>query len=150
MTTITQTAPALNVCLALARTFASLTRRFDGRLGSLHGISFSDFAILLELSRASDARLRRVDLAGQLGLTASAVTRALIPLEKVGIVRRESDANDARVSYATLTSAGRRILEEAAETADMISREVLPDGARQLNDLAKSLDRIAGRDSAQS
>ena len=143
MISVTDIAPSLNVCLALARAFALLTRRFDGRLGSFHGISFSDFALLLELSRVSGGRLRRVDLAGQLGLTASAVTRALIPLEKVGLIKRESDPNDARVTYATLTNAGRRVLEEAIETADMISQEVLPDGARQLNDLAKSLDRIA-------
>ena len=74
---------SLGFCLALARTYATLSRQFDGRLGGLHGLSFGDFTLLLQLCRAPGGRLRRVDLAQALGLTASAVTRALIPLEKI-------------------------------------------------------------------
>jgi DNA-binding MarR family transcriptional regulator len=134
----------LEFCLAVARAHAALTRRFDGRLGAFHGISFADFALLRQLSGAPGGRLRRVDLAQRLGLTPSAVTRGLIPLEKVGLVRREPDPNDARVSYATLTAAGRRILEEAVETANGIGQEALPDGARRLNDLSATLERLGG------
>jgi DNA-binding MarR family transcriptional regulator len=98
---ITPLSPGLEFCLSLSRGYAALSRRFDGRLGSWHGISFADFAILLQLRQAPDARLRRVDLAGQLGLTASAVTRALIPLEKIGLV-------SARRTPTTAASASRR------------------------------------------
>ena len=107
MSGTTTSSPGLAFCLSLIRAYAALSRRFDGRLGSWHGISFADFAILLQLRQAPDARLRRVDLAEQLGLTASAVTRALIPLEKIGLVLRKADPNDGRVGYATLTVAGR-------------------------------------------
>jgi DNA-binding MarR family transcriptional regulator len=117
-------------------------RRIDGRLGSFHGISFSDFGLLLELSRAPGGRLRRVDLAAAVGLTQSAVTRALIPLEKIGLVSRKPDPNDARVGYAVLTAAGRRRVEDSLETVETISGEAVA-GVDDLASFAQGLDRIA-------
>src|SRR6185295_1624837 len=136
--------PELELFLALARAYATATRRFDGRLGAWHGIGFADFAILLQLHRAPERQLRRVDLAEQLGLTASAVTRALIPLEKIGLVSRKADPNDARVSYATMTAAGRRVLEEALESAAAISREIVGEDAALVPDCAAFLAGMAG------
>jgi len=138
----TQSTP-LQFCLALARASASLSRRFDGRLGTWHGISLGDLAILLELRDAADGRLRRVDLAERLGVTASGVTRALMPLEKIGLVTRKADTSDARVSFAALTAAGRRRLEEALESAHLIGEEIVPGSHDACMDV---FDRIAGRD----
>lgn len=111
--------------LRLARAYAALTRRLDGPLGSLHGLSFSDFQLLDALERAPERRLRRVDLANAVGLTASGVTRTLMPLEKIGLVTREADARDARVGYAVLTAAGRRIVREARTTVAQVSADML-------------------------
>src|SRR5256885_794983 len=127
----------LDLWLELSRAYATLSRRFDGRLGSLHGLSFSDYAVLRQLREAPEGRLRRVDLASRLGLTPSAVTRALIPLEKVGLVKREPDKNDARIGYATLTKAGERLLDEATETAGEISDETISVTASQAAALAE-------------
>lgn len=118
--------PSLDFCLRLARAHAALVRRFDGRLGSLHGLGFGDFMVLLHLSRAPGGKLRRVDLAAQLGLTASAVTRTLIPMERIGLVTRQPDARDARVGYAVLTKAGQRLLSESVETAEVVSQDAIP------------------------
>lgn len=116
---------SLDFCLSLIRISATVSRKLDGRLGSLHGISFADFALLRQLADAPDMRMRRVDLAEALGLTASAVTRALIPLEKIGLVSRQTDKRDARVGYATLTAVGRRLLANAVETAEETTQEIL-------------------------
>jgi DNA-binding MarR family transcriptional regulator len=137
MTTISE---SLSLCIALFRAQAVLSRRFDGRLGSFHGLSFGDFIVLLHVSRAEDGRLRRVDLARELGLTASAVTRILIPLEKIGLVSRQADERDGRVGYAVLTKRGREILREALESAELISEEVVgPKAAARLADMEKFL-----------
>jgi DNA-binding MarR family transcriptional regulator len=116
----------LEFCLALAKASSSLSRRFDGRLGTFHGIGFSDFLVLLAMSRAPGGRLRRVDLAGQLGLTPSAVTRTLIPLEKIGLVTRQRDPHDARAGYAVLTKSGQRVLREALESAELLCEQTIP------------------------
>jgi hypothetical protein len=73
---------SLEFTLRLARAQATLVRRLDQVLGGYHGISFNDFMLLHYLNRAPGGRLRRVDLAERLALTASGVTRSLLPLEK--------------------------------------------------------------------
>lgn len=140
----TSASPSLEFCLSLAKVHARLTRRFDGRLGSWHGLSFADFILLLQLSRAPGSKLRRVDLATELGLTGSAVTRALIPLEKIGLVTREPDPRDARVGYAVLSRSGQRVVREALESAEMISQEAIPvDGARRVAALTRIVRKLA-------
>lgn len=101
-----------------------LSRRFD-RL-SIHGIGFSDFMILYLLQQATGEKMRRTDLAEKIGLTASGVTRMLIPMEKTGLVKREANERDARVSYVVLTKAGRQVFLEANETAIQLAKEIIP------------------------
>lgn len=141
--TTISTSPSLSFCLQLAKANAALVRYFDGRLGVLHGVGFGDFMVLLALSRAPGGRLRRIDLARELGLTASAVTRMLIPLERIGLVKRQRDRHDARVGYATLTESGRRILMESLVSAEVVSQDVLPRQAgAELKPLSEVLSRI--------
>lgn len=115
---------SLKLLMNLAKMQAIMSRRFDGL--SVHGIGFSDFMILYLLQQAPGERLRRTDLAEKVGLTASGITRMLLPMEKTGLVSRESSERDARVSYAVLTPAGRRVYEEAKETANAIAKEIVP------------------------
>lgn len=115
---------SLKLLMNLAKMQAVMARRFDGL--SVHGIGFTDFMILYLLYQAPGERLRRIDLAEKVGLTASGITRMLLPMEKTGLVAREASERDARVSYATLTPAGRRVYEEARETANAIAKEIVP------------------------
>lgn len=125
---------SLQLFIRLARVNAIMARRFDGRLGN--GLGFNDFVILVALSQSSSGKLRRVDLAESLGLTASGVTRMLAPMEKIGLVKREANEHDARVSYVSLAPGGKRVLAEAMESAELVSEEVVvPTKAQKLNDL---------------
>jgi len=54
-----------------------------------------------------------VDLAAAVGLTPSAVTRALRPLEELGCVDTQKSERDARRSLASLTAAGAELLDDA-------------------------------------
>ena len=122
------TAPALastDFCLRLARAHAAFVRRFDIALGNHHGISFGDFQVLNHLARAGGGRLRRVDLADKLGLSASGVTRTLLPLEKIGLVTRQPDPKDARVGFAAVTVVGEEMLVNATVTANLTSADLL-------------------------
>jgi DNA-binding MarR family transcriptional regulator len=133
---------SLTLCLALARMNGQVNRRLDGKLGALHGLSFVDFNVLLELSAQPQGRLRRVDLAEKLGVTQSAITRILIPLEKIGLIAREQDPRDARVGYAAITKTGRRVCREALETADALAQEVCDAQSTELNALHATLSRV--------
>ena len=141
---MTNISKELEFFLTLSRAQAVLARRFDGILGSLHGLGLGDFTVLLHLSEAPGGRLRRVDLAERVGLTVSGVTRTLIPLEKIGLVTRQSDARDARVAYAVLTETGRELLTNSLIIAEQISREsVRPDEEKQVETMTEVLLRIA-------
>lgn len=133
-------ASQLDTCLRLATTQARFARRFDRAL-SHHGLSFTDFCILVHLDRSPERRLRRVDLAERLELTPSGVTRLLGPLERIGVVGRESSERDARVAFATLTDAGARVLTEAMLTAESVATDLLGDGTlvTRLDDLLTKL-----------
>ena len=138
-------------CLRLVRAHAVLLRRFDNALGSQHGISFSDFQLLHHLARAPGGRLRRVDLAERVGLTASGVTRTLLPLEKIGLVTRQSDPRDARVGFAVITNAGQEMVLNATAVVDLVSREAIRGIApAQVADMAAILGGIAGMNAANS
>ncbi|MFJ2843783.1 MarR family winged helix-turn-helix transcriptional regulator [Streptomyces griseofuscus] len=138
---------ALDATLRLVRAQAALVRRFDARLGGLHGVSLADFTLLLRLGQAPGGRMRRVDLAEALGLTASGVTRALAPLERIGLVTREPDARDARVAYASLTGTGRARLKEMLATAEETAEDLFAApawGEEEVPLLASLLTRLGG------
>ena len=119
------TSPALESCVHLSQAYATAIRKIDGKLSSLHGLNFGDFTILYHLAKAHELRLRRIDLAEHMGVTASAVTRSLLPLEKIGLVARQADARDARVGYACLTPAGSQLFADALPTANEICGEAV-------------------------
>jgi DNA-binding MarR family transcriptional regulator len=116
MTTPERTPLETVLDLALARTL--VLRHVDTPLGHHHGVSLSDLALLLELRGEPGEKLRRVDLASRLGITPSGVARQLAPLERIGLVGRETNPRDARLALVTLTDSGRRVADEARATAE--------------------------------
>jgi DNA-binding MarR family transcriptional regulator len=116
MATTTRTATKLDSWVSFLRAHAAITRELSARLQRRHGLTLNDYEVLLHLSQAEGQRLRRVDLAERVILTASGITRLLEGLESSGFVRKETCASDARVSYAKLTDAGKEKLSDAAGT----------------------------------
>ena len=98
------------------RAHAALTRELSARLEALHELTLSDFDVLIQLYFADGRRMRRIDLARSVLLTASGITRLLDGLESEGLVAKERCASDARVAYAVLTKAGVRKIEDARES----------------------------------
>jgi DNA-binding MarR family transcriptional regulator len=98
------------------RAHAALTRELSSRLEALHELTLSDFDVLIQLYYAEGRRMRRIDLARTVLLTASGITRLLDGLESCGLVAKERCASDARVTYAVLTKAGVKKLEAARES----------------------------------
>ncbi len=116
MTTTTRSISRLDSWISFLRAHAAITRELSAQLQREHGLTLNDYEVLLYLSHAEGTRLRRVDLAQRVVLTASGITRLLEGLEDSGYVCKETCASDARVSYAKLTDAGAAKLREAAVT----------------------------------
>lgn len=151
--TAPETSPEIQAFVRLVRASVAVTRELSSQLSADHGLSINAYEALLTLARAPDSRMRRVDLANSLLLTASGVTRLLDGLERDGFVAREQCETDRRVSYASLTKAGRDKLREADRTHTRQIRELMgehfEDG--ELTQLADLLARLPGVDpSAES
>ena len=131
--------------VALVRAHATATRQLNAQLLQDHGLTINDYEVLLRLSRAPDSRMRRVDLAEQVLLTASGITRLLDGLERSGFVERASCSSDRRVVYAVLTDAGRSKLRDASKSHVAQIEELF--SARldesQQNAFASMLERVA-------
>ena len=116
--------PQAELMLNLINLHTRIQKRLLAPL-SLHGISVTEFLVLRQLANAPDKKLRRIDLAQQVGLSASGVTRLLDPMQKIGLVNKEETERDARVSLVTLTKTGERILNDAKVTFDQVAKGLL-------------------------
>ena len=121
MNTLNDTEARKDLAFELLDAADYLERRLDRALSTIRGLSFSEYRLLRALALAPDARAMRVDLAEAVGLTPSAVTRALKPLEKLCYVETLKSDRDARRSLACLTDSGRELLSDA----EGITRDVL-------------------------
>ena len=114
----------------------------DGQL-SYHGLSFSEYLVIHHLSNAPSQCMRRIDLASKVGLTASGITRMLNPMEKSGIVQKETNSRDARVSLVKLTTAGKRLYKETTPGLEQASEILFKHlSEKQRNQLAEIFDKL--------
>ncbi|HSC73643.1 MAG TPA: MarR family transcriptional regulator [Gaiellaceae bacterium] len=137
-------APAVEAWINLIRGHSAAVGAINARLVTEHGLTINDYECLLLLARAEDRRMRRVDLAERLILTASGVTRLLDGLEQEGWVDRANCATDRRVTYAVLTDEGYRKLQEASDShvADLRTYFETRYNPEELERLAALLGRL--------
>ena len=119
-----------------------IQKRVGGAL-SVHGIGLSEYLVLNQLYSAPDQKMRRIDLAERVGLSPSGITRLVNPMEKIGLVEKQDNPRDARVSLVTLSAAGKQVYEDAQVTlghASVALFELLD--TEQLTTFAGLLKRI--------
>ena len=125
---------------------AGLSAELERRLEAECGLSISSFEVLLRLARSEGRRLRMSDLAAQVTLSSSGLTRAVDRLVAAGLVQRESCPSDRRGSFAALTPAGTKRIDGAVRAhighleevflsvLDATQRAALEDALRPLRD----------------
>ncbi len=121
------------------------SKKIDGYLGAVHGIGFTEYMALFHLRNAHNKTMRRIDLAQNIGVTASGITRLISPMEKIGLVVKETNPRDARVSLVKLSPAGETILNNATTSLEETSKDLLKEiETKKLKislDVFKSIDR---------
>ena len=141
----TETSSEQTLALAFAAAWNRLERRLDHSLGAIRGISLAEYRLLRALGDAPGSQASRVDLAQAVGLTPSGVTRALRPMEKLGMVSTKKSERDARLAIAALTPAGREVLDDASGVVDDTMKAMLkrtPELATQAGEITELLDGI--------
>jgi DNA-binding MarR family transcriptional regulator len=125
------------------RAHAAVTRQLSARLEAEHGLTLNDLDVLMQLYFTEGHRLRRVDLARSVLLTASGITRLLHGLERAGWVAKDHCASDARVTYAVLTESGLAKIESARAMHMADVEEVF--GSRFSEEERQTLGELIGK-----
>src|SRR3954470_10080754 len=108
--------PRLDVWRSFLQAHARLFRRLDDELRQEHGLSLPEYEALMHIGRAPARRLRMSQLAQQVLLSKSGVTRLVDRLVADGLIERSACSSDARGAEAVLTPAGLERLRAAART----------------------------------
>ena len=130
------------------RTHSALVRELDVEMQAEHGLSLTQYEVLLLLSTSDGGAARMSDLADGALLSLSGLSRLVDRLVAMGLVERMQCPNDRRSSLARLTPAGRRRFREAQPThlhgvhrlfIDRLPADALP----ALNETWQALDAPA-------
>ena len=124
----------------------ALTQELSAELVERHGLNISELEVLVLLSRAPERAMRRIDLSREIRLSPSGITRMLDRMETTGLVGKRACSEDARVSYAVLTEAGREKLRMAWPDHCAAIERLLGerfDGG-ELAALSELLERVSG------
>ena len=122
---------------------ATLTRELSTQLVKEHGLTMSEYEVLLLLSREPEQAMRRIDLSREVRLSPSGITRMLDRLEATGLVEKGSCSSDARVTYAVLTEAGMQKLRECSPDHFAAIERLI--GERLSEDDVESLSQLLSR-----
>ena len=122
---------------------ARLQERLDEDLREAQGMTLAEYECLVHLSEGGPEGIRMSDLATQLLLSRSGLTRRIDSMVRSGLVERRSCPADGRGQYATLTDLGAARLAEAAPTHVAGVRRYLIDTlSDDLSGLSDGLKRI--------
>ena len=101
---------------ALAARHAAVSAALERELGERHGLGVTEFEVLERLAEDREHKFRAQELAEDVHLSQSALSRLIGRLEQHGLVERSLCDLDRRGIYVCLTEAGRRHHAEALPT----------------------------------
>jgi DNA-binding MarR family transcriptional regulator len=101
---------------SLLSSYNAVAGQLERDLHDRHGLTMSEYETLDRLTGVDCDKRRMQDLAADMYLSQSALSRAVARLEKEGLVTRTLCEADRRGVYVTLTNAGIRRHNEARKT----------------------------------
>ncbi|WP_067826019.1 MarR family transcriptional regulator [Nocardia inohanensis] len=104
-----------------ATTSCALEKELQGR----HNLGLSEFETLDRLIDAGGENYKMSDLAADIHLSQSALSRAVARLEKDGLVARSLCTEDRRAIFVCLTEKGRELHSQAVPTHRAVLEQVL-------------------------
>ncbi|WP_410874826.1 MarR family winged helix-turn-helix transcriptional regulator [Nocardia sp. A7] len=112
------------------QSYIQMRQRLDAVLAAglgEHGLSMSDYELLVPLSAAAGGCLRAKELAAEVCWDKSRLSKQLARMATRGLVDRVPAEDDARGIVVSLTEAGRKVLREAAPEHVELVRELFVD-----------------------
>lgn len=117
---------------------SKLSKRVGNRL-SAHGISLTEYLVMHYLDGSIHKSVPRIELAEYLGMSASGVTRLIIPMEKNKMIEKATNPRDARQSLVRLSKSGQRIYREASISFEHITADLLTNLSQKQQEMMVNL-----------
>ncbi|WP_239455378.1 MarR family winged helix-turn-helix transcriptional regulator [Nocardioides gilvus] len=143
-----EAADGMELVTSLVRAHQLLMERIDAVLRPLD-LSFARYEVLRLLSFTHDGAMSMTRLGSLLQVHPTSATSAVARLVKQGHAIRERGAQDGRVVLASITHAGREVVEQATERLNaevFASPGISPEETVQLTTLLGALRAAAGDD----
>jgi DNA-binding MarR family transcriptional regulator len=121
--------PLLERWNALESEHARVREALEHRLQREHRLSLTEYEVLRRLSESPEGHRRIQELAEEIHLSQSALSRLVQRLEDDGFVCRNVCDHDRRGVFACVTDAGRKAQAEAHPTHVSVLAETLGDTA---------------------
>lgn len=135
--------PRITTFGMLLEAHAAVITNVNRELEASIGIPVSWFEVMIRLARSEGQRLRMAELARQVGLSTSGLTRLIDRIEEAGYVARQACKEDRRGANAVLTEEGAAILRKAVpghlDSLDIHVAQPLGDRLGTLEDLLRLL-----------
>ncbi len=140
------TAEELAAWRGFLRAHTGLTRELDAELVAEHGLPLTSYEVLLFLAESPYGRMRMSELAEQVLLSRSGLTRLVDRLARDGLIERMPCSEDARGWFAAITPKGRELFDAARQThLDGVRRMFVGAfTAHELAALARWFQRLGG------
>ncbi len=133
--------------LALLRTHARLMDQLELDVRLHSGLTVARYDVLMHLDMAG-GRLRLSDLAQAVVLSPSGLSKLLDRMQDAGLVERQPDPDDARSTFAAITTHGRAVVRKTRPRHHAFLQHVFGDvlDDHDLADLTRIMARLdAGR-----
>jgi DNA-binding MarR family transcriptional regulator len=130
--------------MALLRTYSRLWDQTEAQMRQDSGLSMPRYDVLMHLDIAG-GRLRLSELASEIVLSPSGLSKLLDRMEASGLIRREPDPQDARSTFARITPRGRTLVRKARQRHHAWLQQAFGDALddRDVVDLTRIMGRIA-------
>jgi DNA-binding MarR family transcriptional regulator len=103
-----------------------LPERLNRDLQDAHGLTGTDYQVLVELSESPERRMRMSTLAERTQLSRSRLSHQIDRMTKAGLVSRAECAHDGRGMFAVLTEQGwETIVAAAPDHVDSVRRHLV-------------------------
>lgn len=109
----------------LMSSHARVSEALDHALHERHGLSLTEYELLQRLVEDDSGHGRMQELADEIHLSQSALSRLVGRLEEAGLATRSMCDHDRRGIYACVTDAGREAQKAAAPTHREVLRDTL-------------------------
>lgn len=106
-----------------------------------HGIGLSEFEILDRLVDANCGNYRMTDLAADIYLSQSALSRAVARLERDGLVKRSMCTDDRRAIFVCLTGDGATLHRDALPLHRDVLASTWPEDAAEVGGMSRNAVR---------